>query len=277
MLHFLVLRGESRHFEEDQSQHSKDHRLDKSDEYLEEEERERHEIRHEMEHDDKEHLTGEDIPEETEGEGDGLPHFRDELEYPYHCSDAVGLVERANEELLGVGDETEGGNTRKLDGDHRNERECQRKVEVRRRGPEKRDDGMTSLAVVPGQADGVHTREEADPVGREDEEEYGRNERKELEGLLAILGHRLDEIEKRLKHHLEEVLHPARYLLPIADEYTGTGDDASRHDRPDEERVGHREPPDREKLFGCDRDFHIQKRRFKAPLVYQRRGGESNE
>ncbi len=277
MSDFLVLRGEGRRLEEDESQHGKHEGLDESDEDLEKEEWERHEERHEMEHHDKEDLPGKDIAEETEGEGDRLADFRDKLENSHRGPDAVRLVKGAHEELPRVGSEAERGDAGELDRDDGDQGEGQGEVEVGRSRPEKRDDGMTPLAVVPGQADGVHTREEADPVGREDEEEYGRNERKELEGLLAVLGHRLDEIEEHLKYYFKEILHPARHLLPIADEYAGTGDDASRHDRPDEERVGHREPPDREKLFGCNRDFHIQKRRFKAPLVYQRRSDESNK
>ncbi len=111
----LMLWWNRRHLQEDEREHREHDRLDEADKDFKKEKREREKIRHEMEHHREEHFASKHITEETEGEGDGLTDFRNELQDTNERSDAVWLMEWADEEFLAILCDSHRGDTSELD------------------------------------------------------------------------------------------------------------------------------------------------------------------
>ncbi len=99
-------------------------------------------------------------------------------------------------------------------------------------------------------------RQEPGPIRKEDEEEDGRNERKEFERLLTVLCHRLDQIEERLDDNLQHVLRAARHFLPMFDDVTGDEHESARDDRTNKKSIRYRKGTKHEEFFCRNGDFH---------------------
>lgn len=119
--------------------------------------------------------------------------------------------------------------------------------------------------------DGMHPREQPDPVRSEDEEENSRDERKELKRLLAILGYRLDQIKQGLDDDFEDILRAARHFFPVFDDMTSPQHEPTRDNRTDEKSIRYGERTKMEELFSGNGYFHtevsISKKKGSPPFL----------
>src|SRR3989344_102058 len=92
---FFMIRGcmvavsGCRHFQEDEREECKYQSLDESHEELESQKGNRREVGQQKTDDQQQHFTGENIPEQTEGEGNDLRALRNQLQYPNERSDGI--------------------------------------------------------------------------------------------------------------------------------------------------------------------------------------------
>lgn len=202
----LVFRCQCCHLEEHQRQHSKHHRLDKPDKYLEEHKRQWQEIGHQVQHDGQKYFSRKHISEETKGKGDNLAQLRDQLEDTDHHADTIGLMKRTDEKLLAILHDSERRDTSKLHRDDGDEGQRQGEVEVSRSTPKKRNDsGVPRLAHMI-QPHCPQPWQQPSPVGYEDEKEDRRDEGEKLARLLLILSDTFHQFQERFKDNLEHIL-----------------------------------------------------------------------
>lgn len=218
----LVFWLQCRHLEKHQGQHGKHHRLDEPDEHLEEHKRQWQEIGYQVEHDGEEHFPCKNIPEQTEGERNNLAQFRHQFEKTDDRTDTIGLVKRADQELLTILHDAHSRDTGKLHGDNGDKGECEGEIEVSGSTAEERDDGSMPGFIGMGESDRTESRQQPGPVGDQDEQEDGGNEWEKLACLLLILRDTFHELQERFENDLEHVLqatwHQGRILRHASDE-----------------------------------------------------------
>lgn len=236
--------------EEDKCKDGKDERLDKADEELKAKEWEWRAVRDQRCNDDQEHLPGEDVPEEPEGEGNDLGKLAHELEEPDEERDGVPHIE----ELAEVTDDPKLPEAPEVCCENRNE--CQREggVEVRIPTAEERDKHFAS-AMDGLDANRPNTRKESKPVERNNKEEERRDERKDALGGPAAAGDAVHQGEEKFNDELNGRLDlPRNHMQPSADEERRE-DKARRDDPAHEERVRHGEWAEMSDSFGGEGDL----------------------
>ena len=209
-----------------------------------------------MEHDREQYLAGEDVAEETKGEGNDLADFGDELQEPHHHPDTIGLAKRADEELATILHDAKRRDTSKLDRDHRDERESQREVEVSGGTAQKgNNSGMARLVGV-SYPDRPQARQKSDPVGNQHKQKDGRDHGEKLTGLFLVLGDTLHQTKQCFKDNFQHVLDAPRYEGGMAGHSSDEINEKRAHDDTDQQCVGHGEGADTEQFFRRDRYFH---------------------
>src|SRR3989344_902093 len=151
------------HFDRDlgekQGQEGKDSRLDEPDKDLESEKGHGENERHKKHGNKDQHLARENIPEETEGEGDDPRELRDKL----HHTDKKRHRCRSSDELRAILHNAYCCNAKKLNREKGNECEGECKVKIGRRGVK--------------EWDAFSKRQEAEPVLKEYEEKDRHHDR----------------------------------------------------------------------------------------------------
>src|SRR3990167_4720833 len=231
--------------DENDGEHGEDQRLHETDEDLQEQEGQRHDVGDQECHDGQKHFAREDVPEETEGEGDhfgDLRHYLDEADEEIDGSAEI-------EELAQMLPESDGCDAEQVLSDDRDHREAQGEIEVRGRRPEER------RPLVPLEHQGTHARQEAEPIGEKDEQEDGRDERQVLFRPAPVAEDRVHETQERFQENFEKRLELARYHPQAVP--GGEGEPAQKHEHDHREQggVGDRPAADPEKLLRLERDM----------------------
>lgn len=249
MTMFLVpSMGRRRHGEENRCQKREDQRLDKSHEELQSQEWNRSDVRHQECDHGEQNLSGEDVTEETEGEGDDLRGFGDELEDPDEAPD--GISPRCDEKFASIREDAERRDAEELCGKHGDDSDRKRHIHIRiHRSKERKIENLSGMFFLNRNA--PDPRQNPHPVRKHKEEEDRCDERKEGARLLFIADDRVEESKETLHDNFKECLKPPRNFAvprPLGEVRDGE-DDEHREPRHDE-RVADFEGADMEDRFG---------------------------
>lgn len=149
-----------------ESQKREDCRLQKSDKDFKNHKRHRHDERNEESYDHDKHVTREDIPEETERKRDQAGYVADELQETHN----EAHDRRKINELRAVFQEAKCEYAWNLNGEKSYCRQSECGIEISINWTQER----CEMPIV-FQTDTLHSRNKGNHIGREDEEENGRN------------------------------------------------------------------------------------------------------
>lgn len=191
------------HLEEDDREKGEDEALDKPDEDFETEEGERGEVGEEERDDNEEDFSREDVPKETEGEGNHFRALCNEFEDADKAHD--GVFPWGDEIFSSVRENSECSDAEGLGHDDGNEGDREGHIHIRIHRTEKRD-GEDMSFMHSFDRDTSDPWEDTHPVGENEEEEDRRDEGEECPCAFAVLDDRIKEVEEAFNDKFYECL-----------------------------------------------------------------------
>ena len=265
VMRIMILR---RNGEIHQDEHREYQRLDHAHEHFEKNEWHRQPVRQNRSHRKQEDFSSKDIAEETERERGDLREFSDELKdadkerdrrNEEYCRIAPYLARNAPERLqINIFVENfphaDRHDAEDVGADHCDQRECERRIDIGRTGPQERHECRTAVSGMCQDAECAQWQD-AEPVIDEHEEKNTDSERKDFLRNLAIAGDLVGNAECAVNDDLEKILEPARDFFQVLAERDRDEHDDEDHDPTREQRVGNGESVHLRQRFGIERDF----------------------